>query len=55
MLKRLLRDERGEDLIEYALLVAFIAIVLIVTLDLVGPAIAAVFTKIIDELTAVIT
>ena len=55
MLKRLFKDERGEDLIEYALLVALIAIVVIAILELVGPAIGSVFQKIVDELTDLVT
>ena len=50
-LKNLFRDEGGQDLIEYALLVAFIAIVCIAVLLLLGPVIAAVYQKIATALT----
>ena len=54
MLKRLLRDERGEDLIEYGLLAGLISISLIVVLGLVGDALFDVFdaikTALIDVL-----
>ena len=46
MLKRLLRDERGEDLIEYGLLAGLISITLIVVLGFVGDALYSVFDAI---------
>jgi pilus assembly protein Flp/PilA len=42
--------EKGQTLIEYALLVVLIAIVVIVALQLLGPQIATVFQDITDDL-----
>ena len=54
ILKCLLRDDRGEDLVEYGLLVAFAAAVVTVALinDPVGwkPALVAAFTKVRNAL-----
>lgn len=44
------REEKGQGMVEYALLVGLIAIVVIVALKLLGPAIAAKFTDIKDAL-----
>jgi len=53
MLKRLFFEEKGEDLVEYALLLALIAIVVIVSgvLPGIGDAVSAVYQDIIDALT----
>ena len=48
--KALWADESGQDLVEYALLVALIAIVVIAALTLLGPLIASVFTNIASNL-----
>ena len=48
--KTLWADESGQDLVEYALLVALIAIVVIAALTLLGPLIASVFTNIASNL-----
>ena len=48
--KALWTDESGQDLVEYALLVALIAIVVIAALTLLGPAIANIFTDITTNL-----
>jgi pilus assembly protein Flp/PilA len=44
--KALWADESGQDLVEYALLVALIAIVVIAALNILGPIIATVFNNI---------
>jgi len=44
------REEDGQGMVEYALLVGLIAVVVIGVLVLLGPAIAAKFTEIIDAL-----
>jgi pilus assembly protein Flp/PilA len=49
-LKALWLDESGQDLAEYALLLALIAIVVIVALRLLGPTIANLFNTIETEL-----
>ena len=48
--KSLWADESGQDLVEYALLVALIAIIVIAALRLLGPIIATVFNKISNNL-----
>ena len=44
------QEEKGQTLIEYALLVVLIAIVVIVALTFLGPQIATVFNNIKEEL-----
>ena len=51
MLKKLLRDERGEDMIEYALLAAFISIIAVAAVKLVGGKIVTIFGNILTALT----
>ncbi len=46
------KDETGQDLAEYALVLAFIAIAVVVTLPLLGQAIDAIFNNIKGELEA---
>lgn len=46
-------DESGQDLVEYALLVALIAIVVIAAIRILGPIIAGVFNTISDNLNTV--
>ena len=43
-------DESGQDLVEYALLVALIAIIVIAALKILGPIIATVFNNIATNL-----
>lgn len=45
-----LREEKGQGMVEYALIIGFVAIVVIAVLILLGPAIAAKFQDIIDAL-----
>ncbi len=45
-LKRFVREDDGQDMIEYALLGAFISIVAIATLRLIGPAVLGVYDAI---------
>jgi Flp pilus assembly pilin Flp len=51
MLKRLLRDEKGQDMVEYALLAAFISIVAIATIKLIGPLVNTIYVNVKDALT----
>ncbi len=44
------KEQEGQGLVEYALIILLIAIAVIVTLGLVGDEIIAVFTNIINEL-----
>lgn len=45
-----LNEEKGQGMVEYALLVGLIAIVVIAVLVLLGPAIAAKFQEIVNAL-----
>lgn len=51
MLKALIRNSKGQDMIEYALLASFISIVAIATLRLIGPLIVAIYVAIKAALT----
>lgn len=46
MLDRLFRRERGQGLVEYALIIALVAVVVIGILILLGPAIGNIFSQI---------
>lgn len=50
MLDRLFSRSRGQGLVEYALIIALIAIVVIAILILLGPAIGSVFSQIKQNL-----
>jgi pilus assembly protein Flp/PilA len=50
ILSLITKDEKGQGMVEYALLVGLIAVVVIGVLVLLGPAIAAKFQEIIDAL-----
>jgi pilus assembly protein Flp/PilA len=45
-LKRFLVEDKGQDMVEYGLLAAFISIAAITALSLIGPKISEIFTKI---------
>ena len=49
-LRAFVRNDEGQDLLEYALLVALIAIVCIIAITTTGTNVDAIFTKIGDEL-----
>ncbi len=51
-LRRFVNDESGQDLLEYALLVALIAIVAFGAVQLAGGQVNRIFTDIKDKLTA---
>jgi pilus assembly protein Flp/PilA len=44
------REERGQTLVEYGLLLALIAIVVIAVLLLLGPAVSGIFQSVNDQL-----
>jgi len=46
LIQRFIREEDGQDLIEYAMLAALISIFAIATLRLIGPSIVTVFTDV---------
>ena len=49
-LKRLLREEEGQALTEYGLLVGLIAIGVIAVLALIGPELVQIFQAVLDRL-----
>lgn len=53
MTTRLLRDENGQNMVEYGLLVALLSGVVIGILILLGPQIAASFTTVDNQMAAV--
>ena len=52
MMKELLKNESGQGMVEYGLIIALVAIVAIVGLKLVGTQVGGIFTKVKDELTS---
>ena len=48
---KLVRDESGQDMVEYALLAAFISIVAILTIRNIGPLINAIYVRVQAALT----
>ena len=52
-LRGLLRDDSGQDLLEYALLVGLIAVVAVVAVRATGGSINGIFTKISGDLATV--
>jgi len=50
MLKTIIRDEHGQDLIEYGLLASFISISAIAILRIIGAPINAMFQRVLAEL-----
>ncbi len=50
MLDRLFHRERGQGLVEYALIIALVAVVVIGILILLGPAIGSIFSNIKNAL-----
>ncbi|PYR46149.1 MAG: Flp family type IVb pilin [Acidobacteria bacterium] len=55
LLRRLIWEEQGQDLIEYALLAAFVALAATGMLILIGPQITTLYTSIHDQLTNAVT
>ncbi len=50
LFKRFVKEEEGQDLIEYALLAALIAVVLVAAMQTVATAISGVFTTVSGKL-----
>jgi len=50
LLAFLRRDEEGQTLVEYGLLLALIAIVVIAALIILGPTVSGIFTSVNDSL-----
>jgi Flp pilus assembly pilin Flp len=51
LLNKLLKDEGGQDIIEYALLGAFISIAAVLIIRAIGPLLVTIYTGIRDALT----
>ena len=49
-LQKYLKNEKGQGMVEYALIIGLVSIVVIAVLVLLGPAIAAKFQSIVDAL-----
>jgi pilus assembly protein Flp/PilA len=49
-LRRTHDDDRGQTLVEYGLLLFFLAIVVIVVLLVLGPTVSAIFQEVNDEI-----
>jgi len=52
-LKSFIEDDRGADLIEYALLAGLISLAAVGTLTIMGTSITGLFTKISDKLSGI--
>jgi pilus assembly protein Flp/PilA len=52
IMKRLIRDEEGQDLVEYALLLVFLALAAIAVLPTLGKAVNNVFSQSASSLTS---
>lgn len=50
-LRRFIRDEQGQDMVEYALLAAFISIVAIATIKAIGPLVKTIYGNVQSALT----
>jgi Flp pilus assembly pilin Flp len=50
---RFLRDDSGQDMVEYGLLAAFISIVAIAALTAIKPLVSAIYVKVQNSLTGV--
>lgn len=50
LIRRFVREEEGQDLIEYALLIVFIALVVVAALGPLGTAISGVYNQITGQL-----
>jgi Flp pilus assembly pilin Flp len=53
MLQQLVRDDRGQDLVEYALIIAALALALIASVSQLSQSIASVYTSITGTLTGI--
>jgi Flp pilus assembly pilin Flp len=51
MFMNFIRNEKGQDMVEYALLASFISIVAIATLRLIGPLVNTIYVAIQTALT----
>jgi Flp pilus assembly pilin Flp len=49
--RNLFADERGQDMVEYALLASFISIVAIAAIKLIGPLVVTIYNGVVTALT----
>jgi Flp pilus assembly pilin Flp len=49
-IKQLLRDETGQDMVEYGLLAALISIAALLVVKAIGPLVAALYEKVRSEI-----
>lgn len=50
-MKRFFKDESGQGMVEYGLIIALVAVAVIAAVKLLGPAISDIFTDASNELT----
>lgn len=50
MLKKFLKDERGQDMVEYALLASAISIIAIVAIKAIGPLVKSIYESVEDAI-----
>ncbi len=50
MFSRLFHDEKGQDMVEYALLASFISIVAIAALQTIGPLVVTIYNNVVAAL-----
>lgn len=50
MIHRLLKDQKGQDIMEYGLLAAFISIAAVGVLQAIGPLITPLYQRVVDAL-----
>jgi pilus assembly protein Flp/PilA len=53
IIKNFLRDEQGQDLVEYALIVAAVALALITVVNNLAAGVASLYTSITTDLTSI--
>lgn len=51
LVKRLIKEEEGQGMIEYVIIAAFISIIAIVTIKLIGPKVENVWTNVDNAMT----
>ena len=52
MLSRLFRDEKGQNMVEYALLASFISVVAIAALQTIGPLVETIYPNVVAALSS---
>lgn len=50
LIKGLIRDDHGQDMVEYGLLAALLSIAALATVRLIGPLIAPLYQRVVDAL-----